>query len=372
MQVHQIDTDRRHDVDQFVRFPFQLYRGSSCWVPPLLSSARGRLYGKRHPFYRTSDADFFVARRGNEVVGRIAVVEPHQRNEYRAQRGAFFCLFDAVDDSAVSTALFSAAFDWARKRGLEEISGPEAFVAFDGLGTLVKGFEHRPAMQQTYNYSYYDRLIREAGFEKQTDYYSCYATRDFALPERVHRVVQKVKERRGFRVLHLRSRAEVRAVAPQVIAAYNAAFSQNREFVPVAAEAEERIIGYLLGVTFPDLVTVVARGEEIVGFALGFPDVSAALQRCRGRLFPFGWAMIQREFQRTSWINFNGGGILPQYQGLGVTGILYQEMERMFRSRGFQHADIVQINEQNTRMMNEMESLGVDFYKAHRIYQREM
>lgn len=371
-EIQRIDTDSRRDVERFVRFPFRLYGDCPQWVPPILSSARNRLYRKRHSFYRNADADFFLALQGGEVVGRIAVIEPRRRNAYRGQRGAFFCMFDVVEDADVARALFAAACDWARARGLEQLSGPEAFAPFDGLGVLVKGFEHHPALQQNYNYPYYDRLIQEAGLHKQTDYISCYFPGYFELPERVSQLVDKIKERRGLHTLTLRSRAEVRAVAARVIAAYNAAFANNREFVPIDETDAERISRILLDMTEPELVTIVAKGDEIVGFTLGFPDVSAALQRCKGHLLPFGWAMIRREARRTDWVNFNGGGVLPQYQGLGVTGILYDEMFKTFRRRGFEHAEVVQINEQNDKMIREIEGMGGDPYKAHRIYEQPL
>ena len=181
-----------------------------------------------------------------------------------------------------------------------------------------------------------------------------------------------MKERRGFRVVRFRTKAELRAVAPKIIAAYNAAFSENREFVPIAGGDAERIANRLIDMTQPDLIKVVAKGEDIVGFVLGFPDVSAALQRCGGQLYPLGWALLLLEARRTRWINFNGGGILPQYQGLGVNAILYHEMCETIREHSFLHADIVQVNEQNAKMMRELESVGVDFYKTHRIYERAL
>jgi len=372
VEIHKVDTTDPRDVKRFVQFPFRLYRDCSQWVPPLVSSVRKQLNRERHPFYRHSDADFFLALQGGEVVGRIAVLEPRKRNAYRGQRGAFFYLFETVEDIEVARALFAAAFDWARNRDLETISGPDGFLPGDGLGVLVKGFEHRPAIGITYNYSYYDAFIQDSGFHKQTDYYSCYMSGDMEIPERIGRIAEKMKERRGFQILRFRTKDEMRAAAPQVIKAYNAAFAENREFIPITGKDAEKIAERLIDMTQPDLVKVVAKGEEIVGFILGFPDVSAALQRCKGRLYPFGWALLLWEFKRTRWINFNGGGILPQYQGLGVNAILYYEMYKTVQERSFLHADIVQINEQNARMMREMEGLGADFYKAHRIYERAL
>lgn len=372
VEIHKVDTTEPGDVKRFVRFPFRLYRGCPQWVPPLVSSARKQLDRERHPFYRHSDADFFLALQRGEVVGRIAVLEPRRRNAYRDRQGAFFYLFETVEDIEVARALFAAAFDWARRRRLEEISGPDGLLPGDGLGVLVKGFEHRPAMGIVYNYPYYDAFIKDSGFHKQTDYYSCYVPGDFCLPERICRIAEKIKERRGFQVLCFESKDELRAIAPRVIDAYNAAFSENREFVPMTGDDAKKIAQRLIDLTQPELVKLVAKGDEIIGFALGFPDVSAALQRCKGRLWPLGWALLLWESRHTCWVNFNGGGVLPKYQGLGVNAVLYAELYKVFREREFLHADIVQVNERNTKMVQEMEALGADFYKAHRIYERAL
>ena len=372
LTVHKVDTGDPRDVERFIQFPFHLYRDCPEWVPPVVSSARKQLNREIHPFYTHSDADFFLALDGERVSGRIAVLEPRKRNRYKGRQGAFFCLFEATEDIEVARALFGAAFEWAQQRDLEEISGPEGFLPGDSLGILVKGFDHRPAMGITYNLAYYDEFVQDSGFEKQTDYNSCYLPGDLEFPERFIRVVERVKERRGFQVLEFRNKAEVREAAPRVVDAYNAAFSENREFIPIAGEDAKKIADRIIDMTQPDLVKAVTKGDEIAGFALGFPDVSAALQRCKGRLYPFGWAMLMWEARRTNWINFNGAGILPKYQGLGVNAILYHEMYKAVQRRGFDHADLAQVNEQNPRMVQELEALGADLYKKHRIYQRAL
>ena len=161
MHIHKVDTRAPADVERFVRFPFQLYRTCPQWVPPLVSSARKQLDRERHAYYQHSDADFFLALQGDEVVGRIAVLEPRKRNAYRDRNGAFFFLFETVEAIEVARALLAAAFDWARSRGLEQISGPEGFAAGDSLGALVEGFEHRPAMGISYNLPYYDAFLKD-------------------------------------------------------------------------------------------------------------------------------------------------------------------------------------------------------------------
>ena len=123
----------------------------------------------------------------------------------------------------------------------------------------------------------------------------------------------------------------------------------------------------------PKLIKMVMKGDEIVGFLLAYPDVSAALQKTRGRLFPFGWLTMLRELRRTDWININGAGLLPEYRGSGGTAILYSEMFKSVAANPrYRHAEVVQIGVENEAMQREMENFGVDFYKTHRVYQREL
>ncbi|NLE44914.1 MAG: hypothetical protein GX620_09360 [Chloroflexi bacterium] len=370
--IIEVDPTNRRDRRRFVEFPFRLYRGNRQWVPPLVSGEYRRFDRDSYSYYRHSDAAFFLATQGRDVLGRIAVLEPRRRNAYRDERCAFFYLFDAVDDRAVARALFDSAMDWARGRGLNHMMGPEGFIAGDGLGVLIEGFEFLPAMGIPYNAPYYDDLVVNNGFRKWTDFYSCRLSGDFVMPERVSRIAERVKQRSGLRIVEVGSRSEMVALAPKVIRAYNRAFESNPRFVPIEGDDQGEVTGRLLGVTRPDLVRLVADGDEIVGFVLGFPNVSKALQRCGGRLYPFGWALLLWDFHHTRWIDINGGGILPEYQGLGANAILYDELFRIRLAQGVKLVDLVQVNEQNLKMVRELEAVGLSVHKRHRQYEREI
>ena len=159
MPIHRLDLTNRRDVRRYIDLPFRLYRDNDLWVPPFISEIRTQLDPQRHPFYQHSDAAFFVAIEGGEVVGRIAVLDNARYNEYHDERAAFFYHFDVVDDRAVSQGLFAAASNWARDRGLDTIWGPKGFMTGDGQGLLVEGFEHRPAIGIPYNDAYYTGLV---------------------------------------------------------------------------------------------------------------------------------------------------------------------------------------------------------------------
>jgi hypothetical protein len=373
MHIHRLEPSNRRDVNRYIEFPFRLYRDSPLWVPPFVNEVRAQLDPRRHPFYQHSEAAFFLALEGDEVVGRIAVLDNARYNEYHGKRTAFFYQFDVVNDRSVSRALFGAAFDWARGRDLDLMWGPKGFMAADGQGLLVEGFEHRPALGMAYNYPYYGELVEDAGFGKQLDFISCYLDRQMSIPSRFLEVAEKVKRRRGFRAVRFRTKAELRAMIPRVAAVYNESFVEVQGYVPVT-EAEAKAIGdRILSVADPTLITLLMKGGNLAGFVLAYPDLSAAIQRCRGRLWPTGWYHLLREFKRTRWLNFNGAAILESYRGLGGNALLYAELyHTLTRCTQYQYADLVQVQETNSRMIQELQALEVKPYKKHRLYRRSL
>jgi GNAT superfamily N-acetyltransferase len=374
MHIHRLDPANRRDVRRYIEFPFRLYRKSALWVPPFVNDIRAQLDPRRHPFYQHSEAAFFLALEGDEVVGRIAVLDNARHNEYHGKRTAFFYHFDAVNDRDISRALLDAAFDWARGRGLDLMWGPQGFLATDGKGLLVEGFEHRPAMGIPYNYSYYGELLEDAGFEKQLDFISCYVDRQMTvLPSRFLEVAEKVKRRRGFRSVRFQTKAELRAMIPHVMAVYNASFVEVQGYVPVTGLEAKTIGERILSMADPTLIAFLMKGDELAGFVLAYPDISAAVQRCRGRMWPTGWYHLLREFKRTRWLNFNGVAIAEPYRGLGGNALLYAELYHTLLGRTqYQYADLVQVQETNMRMIQELEAVEVRPYKKHRIYQRSL
>ncbi|HKZ85925.1 MAG TPA: GNAT family N-acetyltransferase [Anaerolineae bacterium] len=206
LAVRQIDPRCRTDRHRFLRFPFMLYRNHPLWVPPIRPDAELQLNRDGHLFYEHSGADFFVAERDGKVVGRIAALENRPYNAYHQARAAQFYLFECTDDREVASALFERIYEWARARGLNKVIGPKGFGPLDGYGILVEGFEHRPAMtMMNYNHAYYPALLEALGFVKEVDFVSCYINPSFRLPERVHRIAERVQRRGELRVQVVRS-----------------------------------------------------------------------------------------------------------------------------------------------------------------------
>ncbi len=372
MEIERVDSDNPAQLRRFLQLPFRLYQRSAQWVPPLAAEARGVLDRRHHPFYRHSEAEFFLAVDRGRDVGRLAVLEHRNYNRHHNERTAFFTLFESEPRREAAETLFEAASAWARRRGLNRMLGPKGFSAFDGMGVLVRGSEYRPAMGIPYNPPYYASLLEAVGFEPAGEVVSGYLHRSTPFPERIHRLSELAQRRRCLRVARYRTRRDLRALVPLLGALYNQAIEDMPGSVPATEEEVEAIARQMLAFADPRLIKVVLKGDEPVGFLFAYPDISAALQRTRGRLFPFGWLDLLLELRRTRWININGAAIAQPYRGLGGTAILFSEMQRSVVEGRFEHAEIVQIGVENEAMQREMRSLGIDFYKTHRLYYKDL
>lgn len=373
MQIIQLDLNDKQQVDDFLRLPFSIYKDIPQWVPPLQTDERFRLSVKRFPFYQHSQAAFFLVYEGTRPVGRLAVLDNNRYNELHQTKTAFFYLFECENNQDAATALFNCAFKWAHSRGLDKIIGPRGFTPLDGFGLLVKGFEHRPAFGLSYNPAYYVDLVEAQGFVKEEEIVSGYLGANIQFPARIHQLAERLAQRRGLHILHCNTRADLRKLVPHFKELYNRSLAQTEGMVPLTEAEMDSLANQLLWLADPQLIKLVMKDHQPVGFLLAYPDVSRALQKTRGRLFPFGWLTLLFELRRTSWININGAGLLPEYRGSGGTAILYSEMfKSVTENPRYRHAEVVQIGTENANMQREMENFGIDFYKMHRTYYKEL
>jgi GNAT superfamily N-acetyltransferase len=374
LTTEKIDTSSKSQVRRFVRIPYRLYANHPQWVPALFIDAEMQLNRQKHPFYEHSDADFFVAIRDGRLVGRIAALENKRFNEYHGTRQAQFYLFECEEDQEAANALFERVFEWARQRSLDTVIGPKGFGALDGYGLLVEGYEYRQMMtMMNYNYPYYPKLVEALGFEKEVDFVSCYLASDkFRMPERVHSIAERIQQRGSLQVKRFGNKNVLKAYAPRIGKLYNNSFVNNWEYYPLTDREIQFLLDNLLMVADPRLIKIITHDDEPVGFLFGFPDLSAALQRAKGRLLPFGIIDLLLEMRRTKWIALNGAGILPEFQGRGGNALLYSEMEKTVRDFGYLHADLTQVAESAVNMRKDLENVGGKSYKNHRVYKKKL
>lgn len=372
--VEKIDTDNKKQVHQFVQFHYDLYKDCPQWVPPFYVDLKMMLNRQKHPFFEHSEADFFVVKNKEEIVGRICVMNNKPFNKYHETKQAQFTQIDFIEDQEVANKLFETAFDWARQRGLNRMVGTKGLSSFDGYGIQVEGFEHRQVMNMlAYNYAYYPKMVEALGFEKEVDFVSCYInTTDFQLDPRIHEISRRVQERGTFQVKNFKNKKEIKDWADRIGQAYNGTFVNNWEYYPLSQKEIEFLLDNLLTVIRPKLIKLITCDDRIVGFLIAFPDISAAMQRAKGHINPISLIDMMLEMDKTNWVALNGAGVLPEYHGRGGNALLYSEMEKTLKNSKFVHADLTQVAETTKMMRKDLENVGAKPYKNHRVYHREI
>jgi hypothetical protein len=372
--IQPVDLSQKKQVQKFIEFPFRIYRDDPVWIPPLWVDMRTQLNPRKNPFFEHSTAEFFLAIQDGQVVGRIAALENRHFNEYHGFKKAQFYDFECVEDITVAAALFDRVFDWARERGLDTLIGPKGFGVMDGYGMLISGFNQRCMMtSMNHNPAYYPDFMEQLGFTKEVDFISTLINiTEYQVPERVQRIASWVEQHRGIKIHQFRTIKELKAWSWRIGETYNDAFVHNWEFAPLTNREIKMVVDTLELVADPHLIKIITHDDSIIGFALAFPDVGKALQRHKGHLSPIAIADLFLEMRRTNWVAINGGGILPEFQGLGGNALLYAMGDKMIRTGQFSHAAFYQVAETAVQMRKDLENLGATPYKNHRVYKHAL
>lgn len=377
--IHEVDTAKRADVRRFIMFPFDLYKNHEFWVPAVMQDARLQLDRKKGAFFRNNDAAFFLALRDGRVVGRIAAIDPRYFNDFKGTRETHFFLFDSVNDQAVANALFDAAADWGRARGHDVFRGPLGFLPLDGIGMLAEGFDILPAVGIPYNYAYYNDLVAGWGFEIEERIYSGQIdvpAMIASFPEKVLRVAQKVRERYNIEAVSYKTKKALKDnVVQPVVKVYNEALTHIAGDPPIhQAEVQQVVDSLLMIVDPPEMIKFLKKDGEIIGFVLGYKNVNRGIQKAKGRVMtPWGLFHFLRDLKTTTHIDFNGSGIVPEFQGLGGTALMYEQMYQTLKQfPKMKTAEAIQLSEFNAKSLNEMKSFVTGWGKTHIIYRKAL
>ena len=373
MKIIEINIKDRRNQKAFINFPFELYKDNPHWVPPLRIDMR-KIFKPVYPFYQYGEAIFMLAVSDQgKVLGRLAVANNHRYNNFHRSKTAFFYYFETVDDLNVAKALFSHGFEWAKSQGLNRILGPKGLTVLDGFGMLIKGFEYQPAFGQPYNPPYYPELIEALGFSKVTDAFSGFIDKNTEVNEKISKAARVVKEKMGFKIPLLKTKSDLKKVIKDFQRLYNESLAAPAGNPPITDEDMDNMVSQLLWIADPQLIKLIYKDGIAVGWLLVYPDVGAALQRIKGRLFPFGWLQILLESKRTHWVNMNGLGVIEAYQRLGGTALLYDAFHKSVLESGqYNYAEMLQIREENINSLLEVTNVGSNFHKTHRLYAREL
>lgn len=367
----------RRELKRFVKVPFGLHRDSEQWVAPLVFERMQFLDRKKNPWFEHGEAEFFIAERDGEPVGRISAHADSRWDEFQGGKDAMFGFFETAEDPEVVRALFDAATEWATARGRERILGPMDFTTNDEIGILIEGFERQPMILEPWHPPYYQRLIEAEGFAKTMDVLM-WELRMGQLKEgekfdpSIHEAAEKALRDEGIVIRNMRKR-EMAAEVRRFMDVYNEAWGDNWGFVPITDAEVEFQAKNLKQVLDEEWTFMAEKDGEVVGAALTLPDVNQVLAGLNGRLLPFGWAKFLLGKRKIDRLRVFALGVKHDYRHTGVAAGLYLEHIKLAALPDKIHwGEMGWILETNKPMNRAMEGMGGKVVKKYRLYERSL
>lgn len=371
VEIREISTKK--GLKQFIEFANDLYADNPYYCPPLFFDEMNCFTPDKNPALEVSDYKLWMAFRDNKPVGRIAGIINHRANEKWNNKHVRFGWFDFIDDLEVSKALLDTVAAWGKAKGMDVLNGPVGFTDFDHEGLLLEGYDYPAVMASLYNYPYYVKHVDAYGLTKEADWIEiqAYPPKD-GCPDRINRIADIVKERSHVRVDKVKnSRELVRKYGIEYMDVIDEAYQKLYNFQPMT-DAQKN---YYKRMYFPllnfDFVTIVINEKnEIVGVGLGMPDISNALRKCRGRLFPFGWYHILKALKAKQMdvFSFLLVAIRPDYQDKGIMALLFQDQMPIINKYGIKILETTNILETNTKNIANFTQFDHKIHKRHRAY----
>ena len=335
-------------------------------MPPLRRDVNELIDPSKHPFHEHATVELFLARRGDEVVGRIAAIHNDLHLEIHGEKLGFFGLFESINDESVSRALFDAVAQWLARRGLETMRGPASFSLNEEAGLLVHGFDGPPVVMMTYNPDWYATLVESYGFSKSKDLLA-YFLPDSTPTERLLGIADKLRARYNVTVRTLDKKNFWNEVA-LVRKVYNEAWQKNWGHIPMTESELDYMAKQLKPVVDPKLVVFAEVNGELAGFGLALPDFNVALKRMNGSLFPFGWAKALWYSRRITLARCITLGVLEKFRRFGVAELIELELMTNAKKGGITTAEFSWILEDNLLMRAPIEKMGAIPYRTYRMY----
>ena len=329
----------RGDLKKFIGFPYKLYANNKFWCPPLRFDEMNNLRKDKNVALEFCEAEYWLAFRGKEIVGRIAGIINHMGNEKWNEKLIRFGWIDFIDDLNVSQKLIETAENWGKEKGMDGIHGPLGFSDMDNEGMLIKGFEELATLSSIYNYPYYPVHMEKLGFHKAADWVQWEFDVSTEIPEKVERLSQLVAEKYNLRLLDARKAKELLPYAKKMFTLLNDAFSELYGFVALTEKQMENYTKQYFSFIKPEFVSfVIDKNDDVVGFGISMPSLTRALQKCNGKLFPFGFLHILHAMKKPEIIDMYMNGVKPEYHGKGVNALYYNKLHKAYIRAGIKKA----------------------------------
>ncbi len=376
MAVTIIPVKTRKELKQFIRFNYELYKDNPYSVPDLYEDMLGTLDHKRNPAFEFCEAEFFLAMRDGKIVGRVAAIINRRANEKWNINAVRFGWIDFIDDQEVSKVLLDTVEQWGRERGMSEIQGPLGFTDLDPEGMLIEGFDRISTMATIYNYPYYPRHMEALGYEKDTDWIEFLFSVPEKVPEKIERIANMVEKRFGLKVTKFNSNRELeRRYGKEIFELINKSYAPLYGFSALDDKQIEQYIKMYLPLVDRRMIALITdKDDKLVGVGITIASLAEALQKAKGRLFPFGWFHIVKALfiKRPTRLDFLIVAIDPEHQGKGVNAMIINEILPNYIKMGFKDIESNPELESNEKVQAQWEIFDKEQHKRRRAYKKSI
>jgi len=325
----------KKELKQFVKFPFKLYKDCKYWVPPLTNDELGTMDVSKNPVFKNAEASYFLAFKDGETVGRIAVIINHIEIKELDKKKVRFGWLDMIDDIEVTKALLNKVYEIGKANNLEYAEGPVGFSNMEKAGILTKGFEELNTMITWYHYPYYAEHLKSLGFEKQATWLEFRLNNPTQVTEKVQKFAALITKRYSLEVIRFTKKSQILPYVDDMFGLLNKTYNSLQTFVPIQQYQIDHYKEKYFNFINPEYITcILDKDKKLIGFSIVMPSFSKALKKANGSLFPFGWYHLMQAQKKNDTAAFYLIGIDPEYQGKGVTALIFEEMRSIFEKKG--------------------------------------
>lgn len=325
----------KSELTNYIKFPFTLYKNNKYWVPPIIADELETFDKTKNPAFENAEAYFYIAYKNNEIVGRIAAIINWDEVNDQKKRKTRFGWFDVIDDIEVTKVLLEKVYELGRKHNLDHVEGPMGFSNLDKVGVLTEGFEEIGTMITWYNHPYYARHFEQLGFNVEKEYLESKFPFENVKLEFFEKANDLVKRRYLLSPLNFKTTKEVMPHVDKMFDLFNKSYASLSSFVAITDTQKEYFKKKYISFINPEFIKFVEdKDHNIVAFSIVMPDFAQALQKSKGKLFPFGFIHLLKAKRQSKNVLFYLIGVLPEYQNKAVTAILFKECYETFKEKG--------------------------------------
>lgn len=362
-------------LKKYVQFNIDLYKENPYAVPPLIFDEVGTLSPDKNPAFEFCESVYYMAYDEEKPVGRIAGIINHKVNEKCGKKSARFGFVDFIDNTEVSSALFNAVEKWAREKGMEEIVGPLGFTDMDPEGLLIEGYDQPGTMVAIYNYPYYVNHITRLGYEKDNDWveFKIYVPEE--IPVKHKRISDIVQAKYKLKVLKYNSiKKIVKDYGRKIFELINQAYADLYGYSALSEKQIDYYVKmYVPMVRLENVSLIVNEQEELVGVGIAIPSMTKALQKARGKLFPFGFIHISKALRgKNDVVDLLLVALRPDYQNTGANALLFSDLIPVFIKNGYKYAESNPELEENGKVQSQWQYFENVQHKRRRAYKKRL